>query len=237
MKNVIRKIFSNEADEEVHSAFIKFSRGTFENRYLLECKKQKGKWAVKSSAEFANYFVRRCLGKSSGKVRIQGAIICTFSLEGKIKVEKIKQFAGVKQHLINTEISPKEVLDIMDKYPRAFYALSFSTGDCELKIKAKLPKSAKPGTSTKDAEGPKADFCSLKTSDFEIIEDLFFDVENFPDFNSIKIKHTLEIKDIEIPSGIKDPAEMREKSVRKGAIRRFVNVNGARKESEKSFAA
>src|SRR3989344_6948269 len=74
MKNVIAKIFSGETDEEVHSDFVKFSRGVFENRYLLEGKKQKDKWSLKTSAEFVNYLVRRCLEKISGKVRVTGAI-------------------------------------------------------------------------------------------------------------------------------------------------------------------
>ena len=77
MKNVINKIFSNETDSEVHDDFVKFSRGRFENRYLLEGKKQADKWAVKSSAEFANYFVRRCLEKISGEVQMKGVIVTT----------------------------------------------------------------------------------------------------------------------------------------------------------------
>src|SRR3989344_9294526 len=133
MKNTIRKIFSNETDEEIHLDFIKYSRGVFENRYLLEGKKQKDKWSVKTSAEFVNYLVRRCLEKISGKVRVTGAIICTFSLQGKIEFERVKQFAGVKQHLINTEMEASAILRLMDEFPRAFYALSFSSGDFELK--------------------------------------------------------------------------------------------------------
>ena len=232
MENAIRKIFSGKVDDEVHSDFLKFSRGVFENRYLLEGKKQKDKWSVKTSAEFVNFLVRRCLEKISGKVKVTGAIICTFSLQGKIEFERVKQFAGVKQHLINAEMESAQILKLMNEYPRAFYALSFSTGDCELKIKAKAPKSAKPGTKTKeDDEGPRPDFCSMKTTDKSIIEDLFFD---FPNFTEIKVNHTLEIKEIEIPN-IKDPVEMRAKSKRKGVVKRFAEVDGQKKISEMSF--
>ena len=73
MKNTIAKIFSGETDEEVHSDFIKFSRGIFQDRYLIEGKKQKEKWSIKTSAEFANFFVRRCLEKSPGEINIKGA--------------------------------------------------------------------------------------------------------------------------------------------------------------------
>src|SRR3989344_839098 len=232
MKNTIRKIFSNETDEEIHLDFIKYSRGVFENRYLLEGKKQKDKWNVKTSAEFANYLVRRCLEKISGKVKVSGAIICTFSLEGKIEFERVKQFAGVKQHLINSEISSEKILKLMDEFPKAFFALSFSSGDCDLKVKAKAPKSGKPGA--KGEDGPKADFCSLKTTDEELVKDLFFDVGNFKE---IKIKHTLEIKDIEIPKNAKTPEEMRWLAVRKGIMKRFIDVDGLKKTSEMNFAA
>jgi hypothetical protein len=232
MENAIRKIFSGKADEEVHSDFLKFSRGLFENKYLLEGKKQKDKWAVKTSAEFANFLVRKCLEKVSGNVKATGAIICTFSLQGKIEFERVKQFAGVKQHLINGELSAEKILKLMDEYPRAFYALSFSTPACELKIKAKAPKSAKPGTKTKDDEGPRADFCSAKTTDLDMIKDLFFD---FPNFNEIKINHTLEIKEVIIPSGVSDPVKMRALSKRKGVVKRFIEIDGKKEVKEAGF--
>ena len=60
MSSVLKKIFSEQSDEEVHNEFIKFGKGVFENRYLLEAKKQKDKWAIKTSAEFSNFLVRSC---------------------------------------------------------------------------------------------------------------------------------------------------------------------------------
>lgn len=237
MNNVIHQIFSGRGDENVHSDFIKFSRGVFENRYLIEGKKQKDKWSIKTSAEFANFFVRRCLEKSRGEIEITGAIISTKDIisEFKFLIEDVKNYMGIKQFLINSKFDADKILEIMKKYPRAFYALSFSTDDYELKIKAKPPKSGKPGKRAKDNDGePKANFCSLKTSDPEIIIDLFFD---FPNFNEIKIKHTIEIKEIEIPKNAKTPKEMREMAIRKGIIKRFVDVDGKKEVKEVKFAA
>lgn len=235
MKSVIWKIFNGQADEDVHSDFLKFSRGVFENRYLVEGKKQKDKWAIKTSAEFANFLVARCL-KGADEVKMSGAIICTFDLRDKVnfEIERVKQFAGVKQHLINSSVQAKDILELMEKYPRAFYALTFSVGGNELKIKAKPPKSAKPGNKSKDDEGPKADFCSLKTPDSEIVKDLFFD---FPSFSEIKIRHTIDIKEIEIPVGEKDPVKMRENSKRKGVVKRIVSVDGREEVKEMKFEA
>ena len=97
MKNTINKIFSGQIDEEVHLEFVKFSRGVFENRYLLEGKKQPEKWSLKSSAEFANYFVRLGLEKVSGKVKVTGAIISTLDLTKDIAFEIVdtKKYLGI----------------------------------------------------------------------------------------------------------------------------------------------
>lgn len=236
MKSVIYKIFSGEVDEEVHGEFIKFSRGVFDNRYLVEGKRQANKWAIKTSNEFANFFVRKVLEDASGEIKIKGIIVSTSDLEGdcEFEVDNVKKYMGIKQLVVDCATTPEKILDLMDKHPRAFYALSFSTGDYDLKVKAKPPKSAKPGTKTKDDEGPKADFCSLKTANKEIVDDLFFDVA---DFKEAKINHTVEIKEIEIPKDAKTPEEMREKAVRKGVIKRFLNVDGEKSEKEKEFVA
>ncbi len=237
MDSVLKKIFHGVHDEEVHNEFIKFSRGRFENRYLLEGKKQKDKWSIKTSAEYGNFFVRKCMEKASGEIKIIGAIISTLDLrkdKGYLfnPEEKIKQFMGVKQLIVDSIIDKKVILETMDKYPKAFYALSFSFPGYELKIKQKAPKSGKP--STKGDEGPKADFCSLKTSDKEIVGDLFFD---FPDFKDIKIKHTIEVNEIILDSGIDDPVKLREMARKKGRIIREIEIDGRKERKEKEFEA
>lgn len=238
MKSIVTKIFLDKIDEDVHAEFVKFSRGVFENRYLLEGKKQKDKWQIKTSSEFANFLVRKALEKTNGQINVKGIIVSTSDLEGdcEMEIEDVKKYMGIKQLVLNCETNPSKIISLMNKYPRAFYALSFSTPDYDLKIKAKPPKSGKPGTKTKgnDDEGPKADFCSLKTSNREVIEDLFFD---FPNFNEIKINHTLEIKEIELPKDYKTPEEMREKAKRKGTIKRIINVDGKKEVKEKKFEA
>ena len=234
MKNTINKIFSGQIDEEVHLEFVKFSRGIFENRYLLEGKKQPEKWSIKSGAEFTNYFVRQGLEKTPGSIKFTGAIISTLDLTKEITFEIAdkKGYMGIKQFIIDSEIETKEILKLMNKYPKVFFALSFSINGYELKIKAKAPKSGKPGAKSKDE--PKADFCSLKTTDKNIVEDLFFD---FPNFKEILIKHTLEIKDIEIPKGEKDPVKMRENAKRKGIVKRIITLDGKQETKQKDFVA
>ncbi|MCU0642625.1 MAG: hypothetical protein MUF61_03585 [archaeon] len=232
--SVINKIFSKKFDEEVHSDFVKFSKGEFNDRYLVEGKKQKDRWSIKTSAEFANFLVRKCLQNVKGKIPMTGAIICTMDIskDADLPVEKVKQFMGVKQLVINGEVEADKIIRIMDKYPRAFFALTFSAGNSDLKIKAKAPKSAKPASGGE--KEPKAEFCSLKTGDKSIIDDLFFDIK---DFKEIAIKHVIKITDIILPKGETDPAKVRELAKRKGVVIRKITADSRQSVKEAPFEA
>jgi hypothetical protein len=228
----IKEIFEGKKSEELHNEFLKFGRGEFRNKYLIEAKKQKDRWNIKTSNEFANLLVGECLKESSEKISIKGIIISTFDLrnETKIQISDVKQFMGIKQSIIDTEIDKNDLIELMAKFPRIFYALSFTTPYSELKIKAKAPKSAKPSTSGE--KEVRADFCSLKTSNKEIIRQLFFDVHNF---NEVKVNHTIQVEDIIYPRGEKNPITVRENSIRKGKIIRIIDVSGKREERTANF--
>lgn len=240
MESVIKTIFSGKTSSEAHLEFVKYSRGIFENKYMLEAKKQGDKYSIKTSNEFANFFVRTLAEKAGeSELEVSGVIVSTRNLkevEGFSKIlanVNVKQFMGIKQFAISQKLKGKDILKLIETAPASFFALSFKYGESELKIKPKAPKSAKPSTKTKD-EGPKVDFCSLKTSDKSIIGDLFFD---FADFKAISISHTLEVKDIELPKVYKTPEEMREKAIRKGVVKRIVEVDGKKEVKEKNFVA
>lgn len=195
---IIKKIFNKEFDEEVHSDFLKFGKGEFQDKYLIEAKKQKDKWIIKTGPEFANYLVKRLLKDVSGLIKMKGVIVTTLKLEDEIgfPIKKVGNFQGVRKIELDTEVSPKEILGLMEKYPRIFFALSFSVDKSDLKIKPKAPKSGKPSTGDKQA---KAEFCSLKTSDFGMVREIFFD---YPIFNEISIRHTININGIVYPSNV-----------------------------------
>lgn len=232
MKNTISSIFSGQISENIHNDFVKFGKGKFENKYLLQGKKQKNQWSIKTGPEFANFLVKKGLEKVTGEIEVSGVIVATFDVQGKAQfpISGVKQFMGVKQAIVQTKTSPQKIISLMDEYPKAFFALSFLNSDFQLKIKAKAPKSAKP--STGGEKQPQADFCSLKTSDVELVRDLFFDN---PSFNEVSIRHTLEINEIILPEGISDPVQLREKSQRKGKIIRKAVYDGKEKISEANF--
>ena len=239
MQSFIRKIFLGRTDEDVHRQFVKFSKGEFKNRALISAKKSAKNVSIGASAEFANELVKGVAEKlrNGESVKVSGAIVSTKNLKEEAEFSnllahcEVKQFQGVKRFLINTDIPKEKILALCEKFPKSFFALSFSAGETELKIKPKVPKSGKPG---KGDEDPKADFCKLKTSDEDLISEFLFDVS---DFKQVSIKHEFIINDIEIPKNEKDPAMMREKAVRKGKIVRHLKIDGQEIKKEKDFSA
>lgn len=236
MQNIFKKIFSGNIDENVHSDFLKFGRGEFKDKYLIEAKKQKDKWSIKTSAEFSNYFVRKCLENISAEeeIDVTGVIICTFDIRKEVdfEIHDVKKYMGIQQYVIRGKAKAGQIIKLMEKYPRVHYGLSFKIHDCELKIKEKAPKSGKPAT--KGENGIGAGFCSLKTTRKDFIDDLFFD---FPDFNEINVRHTLKIDEVILPSGIKDPVQIREMAKKKGVIIREIEVDGRKEKREMGFVA
>jgi len=234
--NFIKKIFDGKIDETVHLQFQKFSRGEFKNKAMIKARQSKGIFTINTSYEFANELVREAAKKLGGtKMRVTGAIISTNNLKNELDFKDIKQFEGVKRYIIDKEMSGNEIIALLDKFPKAFFALSFDSGDGTfLKIKPKAPKSAKP--SSKGEEKPKPDFCKLVTNDKILGRSFVFE----DDFKEANINHTFIIDEIIIPEGLrneKDFAVIRERAKRKGKIIREADIDGKRLKSEKEFIA
>ena len=230
--NFIKKMFDGKIDEFVHIQFQKFSKGEFKNRALIQAKNSAGKYTLNTTYEFANEFVRDMAEKlGNSKATVTGAIVSTNDLSGEVEFQSKKQFMGVKQYGINKEMTGKEIISLLDKLPKAFFALSFKTEDSELKIKAKAPKSAKP--STKGDEIPKADFCKLITTDKKYVMEFVFE----GDFKKAEINHIFVINDIIAPKGETDFARIRELAKRKGQIIRNATIDGKLIKKETEFEA
>ncbi|MGY4884203.1 MAG: hypothetical protein ACP5NZ_01340 [Nanobdellota archaeon] len=234
--NFIKKVQDKNFDESVHLQFQKFSKGEFKNRALIEAKNSNGNYTIKTSAEFANELVRDLAEKlGNNKTQVTGSIIGTNDLKGILDFKKISQFQGVKNYSIEKEMSGKEIIDLINKFPKNFFALSFSVGEEILKIKPKAPKSGKPGT--KGEETPKIDFCNLKTTDKKLAESFIFET---PEFKAAKVVHDFLISNIEVPAELKnsqDFALIREKSKRVGKILRKIEIDGKKIEKAIDFSA
>ena len=234
--NFIKKIFDKKIDSGIHLQFQKFGRGEFRNKALIRIKKSGNKYSITTSAEFANEFVYFLAQNLKDKrTRVTGAIISTNDLKNDLEFKEIKQFQGVKRYIIDKEMSGEEIIMLLEKFPRAFFALSFSSGEEILKIKPKAPKSSKPGKEKGDA--PKADFCKIITSNSEFAKSFVFEKS---DFKSAEINHVYIIREIEVPSNLKnsgDFAKMREDAKRKGILVRNSEIDGQKFQKEIEFEA
>ncbi len=238
----IKKIFKESIDELVHLQFQKFGRGEFKDKAMIKASAQSGgKFSISTTAEYANELVRMVAEKlMENKAQITGAVITTLDLTGQLDFQNKKQFMGIKQYIINKEMSGNEIIELCDKFPTVFLGLSFKTKDSDLKIKPKAPKSPKP--STKAEAKSKINFCNLKTTDKNIVKNLIFD-EEAEGFKKIEIKHTFIIDRIIIPESAeigskeeKDFSKIRELSKRQGKIIRELNIDDKEIKKEKDFA-
>lgn len=231
--NFIKKIFDGNIDEFVHLQFQKFSRGEFKNRAIIKALKSKGKYSISTTHEFVNELVKEVskkLGKE--KTNVSGAIISKNDLTGELDFIDKKQFQGVKKYIIDKEMSGEEIIGLIEKFPKAFFALSFKTEDTELKIKPKAPKSKKP--KEKDGKKQAPNFCKLKTSDKVLGESFVFETENW---KKAEISHDFIIEEIIFPEGEKDFAKIREMAKRKGKIIRNSVIDEKEVKTEKEFEA
>ena len=233
--NFIKKIVDGKADQFAHMQFQKFSKGEFKDRALLRVKKTGKKFTINTSPEFANELVKIAAKKlGENKTKVTGAIVSTSNLKEDLEYKEIKQFQGVKRYLIDNEMSGKEILDLVKRFPKTFFGLTFDFGEEKLKIKPKAPKSGKPG---KGDKAPKADFCKLITFDEEIGKSFIFDKENF---KNAEINHTFVIESIEVPESLKgseDFAKIREESLRVGKIIRKSIIDEIESVKEYNFKA
>ena len=234
LMNFIKKIFKNQPDNSVHLQFQKFGKGEFRNRALINARKSGNKYTILTTAEFANELVREVAGKLGGnKARVTGAIVSTNDLKEELDFKEIKQFQGVKRYLIDKEMNGDDILSLLEKFPKAFFALSFNCDkdSTSLKIKPKAPKSGKPG---KKGEKPKPNFCKITTTDKMLAEDFVFEVS---DFKKAEIDHKFIINEIIQPEGETDYARIRELAKRKGEIIREALIDGKEIRKKMDFEA
>ncbi len=241
MDSVIKKIFdskSTENDEIVHVQFQKFSRGEFKNKAVMIYSHGKDRYSLSTTYEYANEFVRAMSEKlGANKTKVTGVIVSTRDLTGQLNFVDKKQFAGVKQYIIDGEMSGADILDLLNKMPVAFFALSLTVGGSELKIKPKAPISGKPSTKSSDEKKIKADFCKFYTTDKSLIQQFVFDKEITDATKKAEINHIFSITDIILPKGESDPFKMRELAKRKGKITRIVTIDGSSARKEHDFIA
>ena len=233
--NFIKKIFENKIDEKAHNQFTKFGPGTFENRAILDINITTKAIKIKTSSEFTNELVELLAHTIKEKVLVKGIIFASKNLteESSIEFKEIKNAMGVKKHIVNSELTKEQILDLCEKFPYNPISFSFETEYGTLKIKEKAPKAPKAG---KEDEKPKADYCVLTTKDKEILKDYAFDIQK--PFKKVFIQHTIIVEEIIVPEEYKnDFAKARIMAKRKGKIIRIMTVDEKESQKEIDFTA
>ena len=205
----IKKIFTGNVDESVHKQFVRFGKGEYNSRAVIELRKG-SIIKLNSTFEYANDIVNLLKVFS---VKFSGIILSKEpipSLTGKKR-------AGLYEYDLN--MSSDELKKISSYY---FQLLDAEGEGIKLKMKKKLPK---PGKS----ENKKADtkFCVLEVDlkYWTQIKDCFF--WDLPDnIKKATIRHTYVINEVIIPEQEKDPAKVRLLSKRKGKITRLIEFDG-----------
>jgi hypothetical protein len=229
--NFIKKMCEGKYDQDIQQQMKRFSTGDFNNRAMVEIKNSK-KLKVKTTFEYANWFVKFLAENGGGNYNIKGGVLSKTDLREELGVEVIsyKQFMGVKKMEIDAELSKEKVLELLNSYPDALMLFTFENDYGKLKTKVKSPKS---GKEKPDSE-PKVNYSVFVTENKEFLDEFAFDFSK--EFKDAKIKHTFAIENIEVPKEFKDdPKIARQKAIRHGTLIREIEVDGKKEIKEYKF--
>ena len=222
----IKKIFENKVDESVHQQFVRFSKGTFENRAIIRVKKS-ANISVSTSFDLANDLVA-FVSELAPKFKVQGIVLSKQPLEG---LEGRKK-TGLFEYTIDKELSGNELKKLSECYASL---LDCSSQGIELNMKKKLPR---PKPSSSGASKVNEKFCVLVLDNrywSRVYDEFLWDMP--PEFKKARIAHVYAINDIILPPGEKDFEKIRLNSKRKGLLTRKAVVDGKEIAKEKEFAA
>ena len=220
MECFIKKIWQGNG-KEAHSYFVRFGKGSFESRAVLNLQKST-KIKLRGSFEWTNDFVE--FVSEIAEVKFSGIILSRQELSG---LNLSKKKTGIFQY-DTQDMQSRQIKEIKNKT----YAmlLDAETPGLSLKIKKKLPKPGKSGEGKTDDK-----FCQLEADlkYWNQISEAFM----LPDCRKCKISHTYVIEDIVMPEGEKDPEKIRLLAKRKGKIIRKTEADKQESQEEKNFEA
>ena len=233
MRCFIKSVWEGKG-EEAHPYFVRFGKGRYENRAVLNLQKTT-KIKLRGSFEWANDFVEMVSefggGKVSGEVLSKEDISDFFrknNLKGNSEAKKGGLF--YKNNLPEQNLS----MDVLKELVEVSYVtlLDITGVGFVVKVKKKLPK---PGKSKEGKIDSK--FCQLEADlrYWPAIKEAFM----LPECKKAKMSHEFIIEEIIIPEESKeeDFAKIREVAKRKGKIIRKVEADKKESREEKEFVA
>ncbi len=225
--NAIKQLFRGVKDKDLmHHKFVRFGKGDFE-RFMITIKKGKT-LKIKASFDWANDLFEIIADNIKEEAEISGKIIAfrDFEKEVPCEVSAFSKRGKVYTAELKGTAKPDVLKKIYEQFKADFLLVNIKSSNHQLKCGKSLPK---PGGTIKE------DFCSA-TLPPELLGEFAFGIE--ADFSEAKIKHALSITDIEVPEQYKnDPAQARVQAIRKGTIKRIIDLDGKVTEKEIKFAA
>jgi hypothetical protein len=227
--NFIKKILTNRIDDEAHQQFVRFGKGIFVEKAVVNFKKSGTKIKVTTSFELANDLVLFVF-ELVDKALVSGIVLARQQIPS---LGAGKKKSKLFEYEINKEMNSKEINDIAKS--AYFMLLDCSAGGIDLKIKKKLPKPGKREGKVNDK------FCILEADlkyEPKIREEFLFDLKGEADSaKKIEIKHSFLINDIILPQGEKDFEKIRLLAKKKGKIIREISIDGRIIRREMPFTA
>lgn len=222
MECFIKKIWRGNG-KEAHGHFVRFGKGSFESRAVLNL--QKGaKIKLRGSFEWTNDFVE--LASEIADVKFSGIVL------SKQEIPELgygKKKAGILEYNVQS-LQGRQIKEIKNKAYAMLLDAETSDEGLKLKIKKKLPKPGKSGEGKADDK-----FCQLEADlkYWNQISEAFM----LPDCKKAKINHTYIIEEIVMPEGEKDSEKIRLLAKRKGKIIRKLEEDKLESQEEKEFEA
>lgn len=210
----IKKIWERKGREkQAHQYFVRFSKGKFENRAVLNLQKTT-KIKLRGSFEWVNDFVELVL--ELDKNAVFSGIILT-----KQKTQELQEFdEKKKKNIFEYKINNINLEKIQETEDKAYYMLLDGQGDgIILKIKKKLPRPKRGKESKVDDK-----FCQLEADlkYWSQIREAFM----LPECKKCKVSHVFIIDEIILPkTEEKDFEKIRLIAKRKGKIIRKIVIN------------
>jgi len=222
----IKKLFEDKADKGVHKQFVRFGKGTYDMRAVLNVTRHADKIKASSSFEMANdlvYFISTLAPRFS----VKGIVLSKDKIEG----FDFRKKAGVLACDIEKEMTDAGLKEIASKSYATL--LDCSAPGISLKMKKTLPKPSKGG-------GAKVNdkFCVLELDKRfwqQFHSEFLFDLPS--EFKKARAEHTYIITEIVLPKDEKDFEKIRILAKRKGTIVRKTIVDGKESVKEKGFVA
>lgn len=219
MEFFIKELITKGVSEHAHRYFTRFGKGTYRRRFLV--KFSRGKTVkIRASFELANEFVG-FVRKHAPHATFSGNVLSQTAIAGKTGRKKGGSYAY--------EVTESDLREFEHAY---YYLVNTTTHDITLKIKKAIPK---PG---KDAEKIDDVFCALDVSPalWNVFKnELFWDVSD--DATKVSIEHDVNITEIILPPGEKDPVKLRANAKRKGTLARRIDADGETKTTQHAFVA